>query len=134
METRPSRVQNPAVTDKALTPDEIAANLAMVRHIRAWLSHRSLTQAKLASLMGVSEGTVSKWLSGKQGMLTSQLWMLCQILKAQPHEIVCPPGETEMPEKLRRAAHLLATLPEERAARWLDIGEDMRPTPAAKEI
>lgn len=121
------RDEYPAMADKDLTPAEIEANRHFVRFVPAWIRHRKLTQAKVADKMGVSEGTMSKWLAGKQGMLNAQLWALCQILNIGPEEIVCAPGDTETPQKLRRAAKLLDKLPDDKADRWLTIGEDMLP-------
>lgn len=91
-----------SMPDKILTAAEIEKNLSIVRHVRLWMKFRSLTQAKIADLMGVSEGLVSKWFNGKQTMDGQQIVDLTKVLDISIQMLLTPPGDEGAARRLTK--------------------------------
>lgn len=90
--------------DKKLTPEETEQNRAALRHVRAWLDYREMTQRRLAELLGMSEPSVSKWLQGKQVMSVAQFVQVAQLLDARPDELLFAPKDRARAGRYRRIA------------------------------
>ena len=90
--------------DKKLTPEEQEQNRVALRHVRAWLDYRGMTQRRLADLMGMSEPAVSKWLQGKQAMSVAQFVQVAQLLDAKPEELLFAPSDRARANRYRQIA------------------------------
>ena len=111
--------------DKRLSPEEIERNRTMLLHLRTWFLFRDLTQEEIANRLGVSAGTLSKWLGGTQAMSVGQFTALAQLLKAEPSQLLLPPGETEQAAEYEDVSHILANLEPEAKAQWIGVGKAM---------
>jgi transcriptional regulator with XRE-family HTH domain len=100
--------------DKKLTPEEIAANRRAVQHVSEWLRYRDYTQIKLADSLGVSKATISKWLSGTQGMSVAQFLDIARFCDCRPEELMMSPNHRETAIRYRRLAEALNGMPEDR--------------------
>ena len=58
------------------------------RKIKGAISQQGLTQAKLAKRMGVTQSTVSYWISDIDRISVGNLKRLCRILSVSPAEIL----------------------------------------------
>ncbi len=109
--------------DKKLTPEQIAANQDALRFLPLWLNFRERSQRWLAEQLGVSEPTVSKWLSGHQQMTVSRLSQIAALLEAAPEDLLFPPLKHGRGAKYKRIADLADNMPDEALDRWLSLGE-----------
>lgn len=113
------------------TPEEIEArHLAqlqeqarMVENIPLWLRKCGLKQKDVANALGVSEGTVSKWLHGEQGMSVGQLRQIAVLVGAHPGDLLRPPGSSGMGEKVEQTLKLMDQLSDEEWQRILATAE-----------
>lgn len=102
MEERADFMRFLGMPDKQLTPAQIEKNRSIVRYARAWMKKRSLTQARLAELMGVSPGLVSKWLNGTQTMNGQQLTDLANVLDTDLAGFLAPPGDDATAQRVAK--------------------------------
>ena len=115
--------------DKKLSPDEIGRNQAPLQHVRSWLRLRKKSQKTLAHDMGVSEPTVSKWLSGAQGMSVAQLFELAKLLDCQPAGLLSSPDEAQRAARLRRLMELASGLDDAGLETLIAVAEQISPRP-----
>ena len=59
-----------------------------VRKIKMAIAHQGLTQEKIAKRMGVTQSTVSYWISDIDRISVGNLKRLCRILSVSPAEIL----------------------------------------------
>ncbi len=114
--------------DPELSPEEIAINQEIVRYIPAWLAHAGLKQVQVAAMLGVSKGSVSKWLKGKQPVTGATLYAISRLCGTTPRGLLSPPNGDNAAEEYHRAAKLINALPPEKVERWLQLGEDLSDT------
>lgn len=96
----------PTVVDVPRTVDDEQADYqrrlgAAIVELR---TYRGLSQATLASEIGRSEPTLSRWETGKSQPSTYDLMRLCQILEAPAELLVFPPERPVSPVAARLAA------------------------------
>lgn len=115
--------------DKDLTPEELEANLTVVRHIPAWLKHRQVTQDGLAMRLGVSKGSVSKWLHGKQAVTSGQLLAIARLLNVDLRQLFAPPEVTLSQAEFDVVTEILNSLTRQDRARWLVFGKNLAQAP-----
>lgn len=96
--------------DKKLSSSEIAANRSDMAGIRAWLKYRGHNQRFIAEALGVSDATVSKWLSGKQSMTVAQFRQIAGLLDATPEELMAGPEQRARSSRYQRLASLAARM------------------------
>ena len=58
------------------------------RKIKMAIAHQGLTQEKIAKRMGVTQSTVSYWISDIDRISVGNLKRLCRILSVSPAEIL----------------------------------------------
>ena len=97
------------MADKKLSSEEIAVNKQYVDPIQRWMRARGLSRPAMIDKLGISEATLSKWLSGKQTMSVAQFHAVAALLGLKPHQIL---SETATPESVARtdAYHELAEI------------------------
>ena len=115
----------PSMPDPVLTSDEIDRNRKMVRHLKNWFLYRGLTQERIANNLGVSQGSLSKWLKGTQSMSVGHFTALAALLSAEPHQLLFPPDAPEAAAAYQRATGILSLLDEKGLEQWLGVGEAM---------
>lgn len=115
--------------DKDLTPEELEANLTVVRHIPAWLKHRSVTQDSLAIRLGVSKASVSKWIHGKQAVTSGQLLAIARLLNVDLRQLFAPPDAPMSQVEYGAVTEILNSLTRQDRARWLEFGKNLAQTP-----
>lgn len=111
--------------DKKLTPEEIEANLAMVRHIRAWLKRGRVTQRKLADELNMSEPSISKWLRGLQSVNASQIQKIGAVIGVDPQHLLRDPNEDREEDSLDPIMEVADNLSDEDKKRWLEFGRNL---------
>jgi len=114
--------------DKPRTDAEKAIQKDSLRHIRQWLRYRRTSQRAAAEALGVSEPTVSKWLSGEQGMSVEQFMLLARLLKATPQDILGPPEAGARSQRLNDLAQAVVDLPDEKVDLLIANAKAMRGT------
>jgi transcriptional regulator with XRE-family HTH domain len=62
-----------------------------LRYIPEWLRFRGLKQKHIANALEVSEGLVSRYLTGKTQMTVGMLRKIAVLLRAHPGDVVKPP-------------------------------------------
>ena len=112
--------------DRILTPGEIAANRERLRFIRTWMTHRGLTQRKIAESLDVSEATISKWLNGTQTISIEKFFAIASLLNAKPGDLLGgDPGVEGRGERFRRLAEIATSLPDDALDALIASGEQM---------
>lgn len=81
----------PIVPDKKLTFEERRTNRHILRYVPEWLQLRRITQHKVAERLSVSEGTVSKWLSGSIPMTIQNLAAIAALVDVSLIDILQSP-------------------------------------------
>jgi transcriptional regulator with XRE-family HTH domain len=96
------------------------------RHLRAWRELAQLTQEEVAERLGLGQGTFSKWERGTISITLAQLAALAALYGVdRPALLLDAPGAAPALDKARRAAALLAAMPEAMQDTWLQSGEYM---------
>lgn len=113
------------MADKDRSPEEVQANLELVRHIPAWLKRKRKTQQWLADGIGKSTGTVSKWLSGQQGVSAGQLYEVAQLLGVEVRLLLSSPDDISALPDYAPAIELLLALSAADRGRWLEFGRNL---------
>ena len=106
---------------------EISENASMLANVKSWLRSRHISQRKLAEKLGVSEPTVSKWLKGSQSMTLAQFRAIAQLLNAQPHQLLFPPGEAATADRFRDVVEIAEELKPDQLSAWVGVGRAMKP-------
>lgn len=92
-------------------PFEPSVQREALQFLGDWLRWRDLSQRQLAELVGVSEPTVSKWLSGKQSMTIGHLYVVARVLNAAPEELLAaPPSSNPINDRMRNLSRLVARM------------------------
>jgi transcriptional regulator with XRE-family HTH domain len=111
--------------DKPLTSIEIERNRNLLRPLTLWLKLRKVTQRQLAEALSVSEGSVSKWLSGTQQMNLSQFQAIAAILKSDPFELLRAPGEAGSAQADKDVVALTQVMTPEQLRLWIKLGRQI---------
>lgn len=98
--------------------------------LRQWRDYRRLTLEQVANMIGKGPQAIHKWEAGKVPVTLATLRLLSGAYDASPEALLSPPPDAPMVEKLARVRDVLEALPEEQAARWLAMGEDLAGKPA----
>lgn len=110
--------------DKDLTPEEESANREILRFVKPWMVFRRLSQKRISEELGVSQATVSKWLSGRQAITIAQLSAIARLLLCSPEDILAgPPTELGAGTRLRRLVELTESLSPEQLDAMIAVGE-----------
>lgn len=112
--------------DKSLSPYEEEQNRHALRHVKAWLKFRDMTQRRLADDLGMSEPAVSKWLRGKQAMSVAQFVRVAQLLDAKPDELLFAPTERAKALRYAKLAEGLEQLTDAQLAAVQVVVDGMR--------
>ena len=126
MDCRITIGQAHVMVDKALTPEEVFRNREALKYLPPWLRYRGLSQRSLADAMGVSEPTISKWLSGKQSMTVAQFSRIASLLNAKPSDILFSPEDKERLGRYERLARIVGDLPDDTLDVLIEAAERMR--------
>lgn len=113
--------------DKPRSDDDRRLEKEMLTHVKDWLRFRKMSQRRIAEAMDVSEPTVSKWLSGDQGMSLAQFVTLARLLKATPAELLGPPNAIVLSGIMYRLAEVATKLPDKKLETLIASGEAMLP-------
>ncbi len=113
--------------DKKLTPQEQRSQSLALRFVRPWINHCRLTQSAVASEVGVSAGTLSKWLSGKQAIRMSQFHELARVLGVSESDLLFPPPGAGSRPILGEVLALVASMSDAQREAWLAVGAQMAP-------
>lgn len=108
--------------DRPLSPEEIAANLRLLTHVKDWLNFRDVNQRGLADGLGVSEPTVSKWLRGTQPMSAAQFVKIAEFLDATPEQLLSAPPDAPRAARYQKIAEVAQDMPEDALDEWLSLG------------
>lgn len=108
-----------------LSQAEIDQNLRMVSHLKAWLRAKKCTQEHIANELGVSHGTVSKWLRGYQAMNLSQFSAVAALLGVAEEKLLFAPEQAEDAQSYLEAGRIIQALNPAKLRRWLDLGIDL---------
>ncbi len=97
-----------AIIIAVMTKDHILSKT----YIRAWRKHRGMTIAELADAVGISEGSLSRIETAKQGYKQEFLEKAAEVLGCTPAQLIAtPPTEAdahadEIPENIKEATRL----------------------------
>lgn len=98
--------------------------------LKAWRKYRRLTLEQVGNILGITAQAVHKWEAGKVPVTLENLALLAQVYQTEPAMLLFMPDEAHLEERYRRAHFVLSSLDAPRAARWLDMGEDLAALPA----
>lgn len=79
----------------------LAHQRELLQYIPAWLRFRGLGQKDIALHLGVSEASVSKWLSGGDAMKVGALQQIAVLLQADPGDLLTAPPAAGLQSKVR---------------------------------
>jgi transcriptional regulator with XRE-family HTH domain len=117
--------------DKPLSPADIAANRALLMHLREWLTYRNVSQRAFAERLETSEASVSKWLKGTQAMTLAQFSKIAALLGASPSELLLAPPRRAKAERYERVGNVARDMPDDALEEWLALGRRLTGKPAA---
>jgi transcriptional regulator with XRE-family HTH domain len=103
------------------SPDEIEARRenqraeqrTVLEHLPEWLRIAHLRQKDVAEALGVSEGTVSNWIAGRQQMSVGQLRQIALLLRADPGDVLRAPSDRGLSARVEETLSLMDRLDEE---------------------
>lgn len=72
------------------------------------------------------QATLAKWESGETAVAVEEIELLAKVYGVEPHMLFFAPGDTQTPELLKRAHHIIVTRDPEAIKRWLASGEDIK--------
>lgn len=99
--------------------------MVMLRHLPAWAARTGLNQAQIADRLQVSQGTVSKWFRGAQGMSVEQFQRLAEVCGVTPLDLLLEPPSPGEPPRSHRLLHALALLSGPEADQVIAIAESL---------
>ena len=102
--------------DKPLDDAQIRANQARMAPVKAALKRAGYNQRYIAELLGVSEPTVSKWLSGRQGMSYEQFHRIAGLLDAAPRDLMGGPEDNARLTRYEALARLAGAMTDDQLA------------------
>lgn len=82
-------------------PTRIGPRRLRRTYLAAWRDSRGLTQKQLASRLGVSEMTVSRWETGKAYMNTAVMSAVADAVQIEPEDLFRPPTQPSADAMLR---------------------------------
>jgi transcriptional regulator with XRE-family HTH domain len=115
------RTMDPIVRDQIL-----AYQREQLQYIPDWLRFRGLSQKHIANELGVSEGVVSRYISGKAIMAVGTLRKIAVLLQASEGDIIRPPTEKSLAPAVEETLAEMDRLGPERWARILATAKDMK--------
>lgn len=99
--------------------------------LKAWRVHLGLTLEQVGNKIGKTPQTIHKWEAGKVPVTLENLALLAQAYGTEPARLLFMPDEAAVESAFRRAHSVLSHLDASRAARWLEMGEDLASVPPA---
>jgi len=120
------------MADKTLSPDEISRNLRMVRHVKAWMKHKKITQSHLAGDLNVSEGLLSKYLRGTIPMTTATFSAIAALVGVPEELLLTDPADADALRPYLMTREVIERMPADRLGEWLRIGRMLADMPAEK--
>jgi transcriptional regulator with XRE-family HTH domain len=106
-----------------------AEQKAMLLNLRSWLKFRGLKQKDLANALGVSEPTISLWISGDQSMTVATLRQIAVVLQAKPEDLLRDPNEADLAPMVAESLRLFDKLSAEQWDMVLSIARVMAGEP-----
>lgn len=111
---------------KALPPAEIAQNREAIASLRAWISEHAHNQRFIAEALGVSDATVSKWLSGRQSMTMRQFMAVCAAIGAKPEEVLGGKAQQERLARYRPLAEAVGEMDDQELEALVAVASAMQ--------
>lgn len=100
----------------------------MHEHLRAWREAVGLTQQQVANKVGTTHATVSRWESGVQAIPPKKFNELAAVYGATPAELLFPPADRTMAQRLHRAVEIIKNLNDQEVEQWLGLGQSLANT------
>jgi transcriptional regulator with XRE-family HTH domain len=119
------------MADKQMTPDQIANLRRLMAPVKAALKRAGFNQRYVADRLGVSEPTVSKWLSGKQGMSYEQFHAVAALIGASPKDLMGGPEDRARLTRYEALAALAGAMNDDQLAALEAVARQLagRPKP-----
>lgn len=76
-----------------------------IPRLKKWLESQEMTQEELAAMLGVRDGTVSRWLSGHRSIPAEKALILSNITGIPAIELTNRPGATRLLKLLGKRSH-----------------------------
>lgn len=95
----------------------------MGNRLKTLRTQRSLTQEKLAEMVGVTHATIQRWESGKVAMTDERIADLARVLGIKPWEIVGDEESARNLEAFERVLSVADGMTKEQLETWLRLGQ-----------
>ena len=118
---RPRRTLSPPVRAEILKYQQ-----EQLRYLTDWLRFRRLSQKHIANALGVSEGVISRYISGKAIMAVGTLRKIAVLLQASEGDLIQPPDKAGLAPQVEETLTQMDRLGPERWARILATAKDMK--------
>lgn len=115
---------------RSLDPEQRAKRLTRQReqlaHVTEWLRHRGLAQKHIANILGVSEGVVSRYISGETMMPAGALREIALLLEIGEGELVRPPPGDKLGPIMEDTIREMERLGRDQWLKLLELAKGMR--------
>ena len=103
-----------------------AAQREMLKYLTDWLRFRSLRQKDIAIALDITEGSVSRYISGENLMPVGTLRKIAVLLKAHEGDLLKPPEEAELGPQVEETLTEMDRLGPEEWEKVLAIAKAMK--------
>lgn len=100
-------------------------------HLKAWRKSHTLTQERLANMLGVKDNTVSGWENGKRDVGLIELAKIAEIYGVSPAALLFAPEDQVKASAISLAGALMQDMSLEQRELWIALGQQM--TASAKK-